>query len=33
MENIIIAQEVAAIWFTVVFGIALLSPLFKRTRK
>jgi hypothetical protein len=33
MEAIVQAQEVAAIWFTIVFGVALLAPLFKLTRK
>ena len=33
MEAINNAEAVAAVWFTVVFGIALLAPLFRRTRK
>ena len=31
MNSIIVAQDVAAIWFTLVFGACLLIPVFKAT--
>jgi hypothetical protein len=33
MEAINNAEAVSAIWFTVVFGFAMLAPLFRRVRK
>lgn len=33
MENIINAQDVAAIWFTLVFGVALLAQVSETIRR